>query len=140
MFNLTQKQQVGLARLRETYGVRFIIVFGSTVQDRLHGGSDLDLAVFFQPRESSGGERSDYPFFDLMGELQELFPEREVDLVVLNGADPLLLKQITSECRLLSGDLSAFQQFRIYAFQRYQDYRPYLNREAEVVTRHVQQL
>jgi len=140
MIHLTRMQKEGLHCLRKTYAAQFIVVFGSAVKGNLHTGSDLDIAVFFDPQESYGGERIQYRSLDLMGDLQKLFPEREVDLVTLNGADPLLLKQVTSECRLLSGELSAFQQFRIYAFQRYQDYRPYLHREGNTVTRHVQQL
>lgn len=140
MVTLTRKQRAGLERLRKTYAVRFVIVFGSAVTDRVHTGSDLDIAVFFAPQASAGEERFPYPSLDLMGDLQELFPEQEVDLVVLNGADPLLLKQVTAKCRFLAGDYSAFQQFCTYAFQRYEDYRLYLNREGDAVTRHVRQL
>lgn len=40
--------------------------------------------------------------------LQACFPGREVDLAIINRADPLFLKKITERCRLLNGLCSAF--------------------------------
>lgn len=72
-----------------------------------------------------------------MGALQSLFPDREVDIAFLDRADPLLLRKITENCRLLYGREGDFHQFRIYAFKRYQDHRRYLDLERQFVERSI---
>jgi hypothetical protein len=47
----------------------------------------------------------------------------------------LLLQKIVENCRLLHGATRRFQEFRLYAFHRYQDYRRYLDLERDYVTR-----
>jgi hypothetical protein len=68
-------------------------------------------------------------------ELQELFPAQEVDLAVLNHADPLFLKQVLERCRLLAGSSRRFAELKIYGFKRYQDHRRYLALESRHVRR-----
>lgn len=70
-----------------------------------------------------------------MNALQRLFPGREVDLVVLNRADPLLLKQVLEGCRLLIGSPRQLAELKIYAFRRYQDHRRFLAMERAHVRR-----
>ena len=61
---------------------------------------------------------------------------REVDLAVLNHADPLFLKKVTEQCQLLAGSLARLQRLQVYAFKRYQDHRPFLALERDYVRRH----
>jgi predicted nucleotidyltransferase len=119
-----------LERLVATYGIRLLLQFGSSVTGTLHPHSDLDLAVLLERPELTLDRRA-----ALHHELQRLFPEREVDLVVLNHADPLLLKQVTDHCRLLYGSAAELQRLALHAFKRYQDYRPYLDLERRFVAR-----
>ena len=70
---------------------------------------------------------------DLIADLQALVPDREVDLVVLNRADPLLLKQITDHCELIYGSPRRLDELKLYAFKRYQDHRRYLDLERRFV-------
>ena len=69
----------------------------------------------------------------LGGDLQSLYPDREVDLALLNRADPLFLRKITERCRLLYGAERALYELKMYAFKRYQDHRRYLALEREWV-------
>jgi predicted nucleotidyltransferase len=114
------------------HGVRLLLQFGSTVTGRVHAGSDVDLAVMLDRPPASLLEHG-----ALAADLQALFPDREVDLAVLNHADPLLLKQVVDGCRLLYGDPGALSELRIYAFKRYQDHRSFLAMEREYVRRKV---
>lgn len=70
------------------------------------------------------------PGFDedasLVHDLQPLFPGREIDLAILNHADPLLLRKATESYRLLYGAERDLQDLRLHAFKRYQDHRKYL--------------
>ena len=45
----------------------------------------------------------------------------QVDLVLLNRADPLLLKKITERCALVYGPERRLHELKMYAFKRYQD-------------------
>lgn len=112
------------------HGIVLLLRFGSSVTGRLHERSDIDLAVLLQRVPDSLAAQS-----DLLQDLQQLFPGREVDLAIVNRADPLFLKKITEACRLLYGSPRALQRLNIYAFKRYQDHRRYLEMERRYVER-----
>lgn len=122
-------QRQGLDRIREQHGIRLIIGFGSRVSGVIHEGSDLDIGVLFETGRYS---------LEIFVELDRLFPDCEIDLANLNHADPLFLNETNKNCQLLSGKLLDFQLFRIYAFRRYQDFKPYLKMEAETNLRQLQ--
>jgi hypothetical protein len=64
-----------------------------------------------------------------------LFPEHEVDLAVLDRADPLFLKKVLERCELLAGSPPRLAELKTYAFKRYQDHRRYLKMERDYVRR-----
>ena len=68
----------------------------------------------------------------LAGDLQEVFG-RDVDLSIVEYANPLLLRQIFKEGKLLYGSKSLFLNLSLYAFHRYNDYAPYFKMEARTV-------
>jgi len=119
-----------LDEIARRHGIELIVQFGSSVSGLMHPGSDIDLAVLFRhvPESYAG-------LGDLEADLQALAPEREVDLGVLNRADPLFLKQVMDHARLLYGSRQRFEQMQLYAFRRYQDHRPYLAMERAYVAR-----
>jgi predicted nucleotidyltransferase len=119
-----------LHRIAERHGVVLLLQFGSSVTGTVHARSDVDLAALFD-----GAPRSLTALADLRHALQHLFPGREVDLAVIDHADPLFLRKIMERCRLLHGDPRRFQRLRIYAFKRYQDHRRYLALERQFVAR-----
>ena len=82
-----------VAAVAERAGIDLVILFGSAARGRLRLASDLDIAVrFIQGKPGFETEAR------VAGELhQALRPPRELDLVVLNGASPLLLAQVAAE-------------------------------------------
>ena len=116
----------GLARRR---GIRLMLQFGSTVAGKTHPRSDTDIAVLFE-----SGQVPLRALFEVGEELRDVFPGQEIDLAVLNHADPLFLKQITDRCRLLFGRPRDLAALRLYAFKRYQDYRRFLALERRFVS------
>jgi hypothetical protein len=62
-----------------------------------------------------------------------VFPDRKIDLAILNHADPLFLKQVTDHCRLLHGSEADLRRLKLLAFKRYQDHRKYLDLERRFV-------
>jgi predicted nucleotidyltransferase len=118
-----------------THGIRLLLQFGSTVTGRTHAASDIDLAALLERRPVSLNAHA-----ALVGDLQAAFPGREVDVAVINGADPLFLKKITEQCRLLHGSPRALHELKIYAFKRYQDHRRFLAMERAYVSAKIRSL
>lgn len=119
-----------LAEIARRHDLELIVQFGSSVSGLMHPGSDVDMAVLYRrvPDSYTG-------LGDLDADLQALVPERTVDLAVLNHADPLFLKQVMDDARLLYGSPERFEQMKLLAFRRYQDHRPYLDMERAYVER-----
>jgi predicted nucleotidyltransferase len=125
----------GLKELAQRFGIRVILQFGSTVTGTMHGGSDLDLAVQLDTPAASLET-----ILEMQEALQSRFPGREVDLAILNRADPLFRKKIMEDCRILFGTSQDFARLRLYSFKSYQDFRPYLELERQSVARRLSAL
>jgi predicted nucleotidyltransferase len=119
-----------LSGVCQRHGVVLLLQFGSTVSGPVRPDSDVDLAVLLSDPELSF-ER----FGELQHDVQQLFENREIDLSIINRADPLFLKKILERCQLLYGSARRLQELRIYAFKRYQDHRRYLAMERRYVER-----
>ena len=119
-----------LEQIAHRHGIELILEFGSVVTGQIHPRSDHDLAVLLD-RPALSFEA----LADLRHELQLLHPDHEVDVAIINHADPLFLKKITERCRLLYGSPRRLAELKIYAFKRYQDHRRYLALEREYVHR-----
>lgn len=119
-----------LADLARRHDLALILQFGSTVKGTVHDASDLDIAVLFGRRPPGLDEHG-----AIAQDLRAVFPGREVDLAVLDRADPLFLKQVLENCRLLAGSPRRFAELKIYAFKRYQDHRRFLALERDHVRR-----
>ena len=128
----TALDRVALDRIARRHRVQLILQHGSTVTGAVHAKSDIDLAVLFE-RIPAVTDTS----LELAGQLQQLVPGREVDLVLLNHADPLLLKRVTDACVLLYGSPAALRDLKLYAFKRYQDHRRFLEMERAYVRRRI---
>jgi len=114
----------GLDSLAQRHGIRLLLLFGSTISGQTHAGSDIDLALLLYDSRLNFAARS-----ALHQDLQHLFPQREIDMAILNHADPLFLRKVTEQCRLLFGNPTEFYSLRMYAFRRYQDHRRFLDLE-----------
>jgi predicted nucleotidyltransferase len=117
------------------HGIILLLRFGSSVRGTVHERSDIDLAALLERVPDSLEAHA-----ELLEDLQRLFPGREVDLAILNRADPLFLKKITEACNLVYGSPRALQRLKIYAFKRYQDHRIYLELERRYVERSLEDL
>ena len=119
---------IDLGEMAQRHGIRLLLQFGSTVIGQVHERSDVDLGLLLDDPSLSLGR-----YADLQIDLQTLFPGRKLDLAMLNHADPLFLKQVTDNCRLLHGSEGELRRLKLYAFKRYQDHRRYLDLERRFV-------
>ena len=116
--------QEGLEDIAQKQGIVLVLKFGSSVTGRMHPKSDVDLAILLDRSTITLQEHA-----ELLQSLQSLFPDRELDLALINHADPLFLKKITDNCELLLGPPERLQALKLYAFKRYQDHRRYFELE-----------
>ena len=118
------------AEIAERHDLALLVQYGSTVSGPTHAASDVDIGVLY--------DRPPPSLFDqgaLIEDVQGRFPGREVDLATLDRADPLFLKKVLENCRLLAGSPRRLAELKIYAFKRYQDHRRYLPLERAYVDR-----
>ena len=111
-------------------GIELVVQFGSSVSGLMHKDSDIDLGVLLARVPESLAE-----YADLLADLPALVPDRHVHVAMLNHADPLFLKRILEECRLLYGSAERLHLLELYAFKRYQDHRRFLQMEGAYVDR-----
>jgi hypothetical protein len=111
-----------LSTVCRAHGVRLLLQSDRPCPSR-RTGQRSRLAVLLDRRPASLGA-----YGALASDFQALVSDRDVDLV-LNGSDPLFLKQITDQCRLLYGATRALDELTIRAFKRYQDRRRFLATE-----------
>ena len=124
-----------LEEIARRFGVELMIEFGSVVSGHVHDHSDHDIAVLL--------DRPSLRFEELAAlkhELRALDGDREVDVAIINHADPLFLRKLTEHCRLLYGSPRRLAELKMYAFKRYQDHRRYLPLEREYVERTLRRL
>ena len=98
-------------------------VFGSTVTARARADSDIDVAVLVD--ESVRRSRMLAYRLDLMADLGAALHRRDVDIVVLNEAPPLLAHRVLSRGKLLfERSRSARVRFQVRTAARYLDLVP----------------
>lgn len=98
-------------------GLRLVVAFGSQVGGELPAadGSDLDVAVL------DGEEYAWRRFSEIYRALAAVFGEYELDLALLNRADPLFRFQIFRTAERLYGDSHLFCEQQCYAHKAYVD-------------------
>jgi predicted nucleotidyltransferase len=109
-----------VSRRRE---IQAAYIFGSVASGRVRPDSDIDIAVLVGERFQSA-DRLKYRL-DLMTDLGSSLKRRDVDVVVLNEASPLLAHRVLSKGILIferSG--SARVRFQVETASRYLDLVP----------------
>jgi uncharacterized protein len=122
---LAKIQEKKIKIIAKKYRIKMILVFGSFANGKTHKESDLDIGISIMKKLTLDQDLS------LIRELSVVFGQ-EVDLAVINHANPLLLHQIAMNSILIYGAKSAFDAFKLYAFHRYNDYAPFFKLEAEL--------
>lgn len=113
-----------VALLEERFGLAALFVFGSEAAGTQHRGSDLDLAALFRrPPEALA-------LLDAQTDIEEI-AGRDVDLVDLGAASPILARQVLRHGRCVFGpDAPELARFEATLPGRYEDLKR-LRAEAE---------
>ncbi|MEK9133010.1 MAG: nucleotidyltransferase domain-containing protein [Patescibacteria group bacterium] len=110
--------QHDLQKLAKKYKLDFMVLFGSTSKDTTHAKSDVDIAINTKYKMNLSKELA------LRSALFKIF-KKEIDLVFIKEASPLLLGEIASDGRFLCGNRQKFLNFRVISMMRFIDFGPY---------------
>lgn len=110
-------------KIRQKYGLFIVLLHGSRLTGKVHSKSDLDLAILRKDI------KSEISYSELNAEFIRLFDFMDIDITDLTTADPLLLYAITRNSKLLSGNIKVYDKLLLKAFQKYNDYLPFLRDE-----------
>ena len=122
---ITRAQNRKIAELAKKFQLKLIVVFGSFAFGKQQKNSDLDIAIL-GIKDVSFNEH-----VELINEFSLIF-NKEVDLTILNKANPLLLYQVSKNPILLYGDKRELLKFKLSAFKTYHDYAPYFEMERKL--------
>ncbi len=121
---ITREKKQKINKIAKKYGLKLVLLFGSFANGKTHKDSDLDIAIM-------GGKKIDFEKqIKLANNFSQIF-KRDIDLSIINTANPLLLFQISKNARIIFGSELDFYKFRLHAFHRYNDYLPYFKMEED---------
>ena len=106
-----------LKKLGRKYKIQLMVVFGSYLTEQFTAESDLDLAI-----QTTDAELIKEHKLDILAEISKLCDHREIDLILLNQADPLLKFQVAREGKLVyETETGLFNSFKVQAMNEHQD-------------------
>jgi predicted nucleotidyltransferase len=118
----------------QKFGIRLIVLFGSVVRGATHAESDIDLGVLTS-RPLTFNQR-----LKLWGALSPLF-NIEVDLVVLNHANPVLAFEVASTGDLLfENKPNTWDNWKSFSFRQYWDTEKFRNDLSRFITRRAEEM
>jgi len=99
----------------------FSYIFGSYAQGSIRGNSDIDIAIYLKKDIDID------TYLEIKMNLSEVL-KREVDLVILNNAPPLLKYEIyKNNILLFSRDKTLESKYKVKTLFEYSDIKRYLN-------------
>lgn len=119
---ITRGQKLKIEKIAKKFQLKLAVIFGSFVNGKNRENSDLDVAVLGLRGVSFSGQ------IDLTNELSLIF-NKNIDLSILNNANPLLLFEASKNSILLYGSRGEFAKFKLRAFNAYNDYAPFFEME-----------
>ncbi|KKP78198.1 MAG: hypothetical protein A2271_04320 [Candidatus Moranbacteria bacterium RIFOXYA12_FULL_35_19] len=122
---ISKEQKLKTAEIAKKQKLKLVVIFGSFASGKNRKDSDLDLGVLSEKEISFEKQVA------LINEFSQIF-KKNVDLSVLNRANPLLLFEASKNPILLFGKKKEFFEFRLHAFHAYNDYQPFFKLENEL--------
>lgn len=107
--------------LMEDEDIIFAYIFGSYSRDSIRRNSDIDIAIYLKDSMDT------YEYLDMKMKLSEAL-KREVDLIILNDATPLLRYEIyKNNILLFTRDKSVESRYKVKTLFEYNDMKRYLD-------------
>ncbi len=117
-----EKIKLIVKNLAQKYHLSLVVLFGSQVSGKTHAKSDTDIAYM------SETQMKPYDVAKMQLELIQYLKIRNIELIDLHNAPPLLLREIARQSiALYEKDQSRFARLKIYAIKRYMEAKPLLD-------------
>lgn len=120
--------KLNIKNLAKKYNLSLLVLFGSMATSKNHVGSDVGFA-YKRARELSMKDE-----LQLRHDLMRIF-HKEVDLVFIPKASPLLLKEIALKGRLICGKKKDFDELKVYGMKCFIDFEPYFRLREQILTK-----
>lgn len=117
-----------LNKLIKEYKIKLIYIFGSYAKGKNDKNSDLDIAVLLEK------EYDPLDKLRLIGDLTDIFKRNDIDLVVLNEANPVLRHQVIKYGKLVyREDEDVKVNFEVRVLSVYMDMEPFRRTQMEYI-------
>lgn len=114
--------------LVQKYGIKLLYVFGSYAKGSNNKNSDIDIAVLVDDNYK--------PMYKLnmIGDLTSIFKRDDIDLVILNGANPVLRHQVIKYGKIIYEEsLEEKVIFEAKVLSVYMDMEPFRRTQMEFI-------
>jgi len=130
--DLIKFNKKSLLDIAKKYDLNFLALFGSRANDTAREDSDYDLLYSSKKTMDYGDE------VGLIDDLAREFKSAKIDLVSVNNASPLLLKEVYANSIVLAEPtVNSYDEFMIYAFMVYVEAKPLFRMKEEYLARHI---
>ena len=120
---LEKRQKQKIEEIAKKYRLKLILLFGSRATGKIHKKSDFDVSYLPEKNLSYDDE------IDINFQFTNIFKHDRVDTVNMQKAPPLLLYAIFNKCFILfKKDDLIFPTYRAYAFKKYFEIKPFLEK------------
>lgn len=121
--DITEKQTQKIEEIAKKYSLKLILLFGSQTTGKTREESDFDVAYLPENNLSYDDE------IDINLQFTYIFRHDRVDTVDMRKAPALLLYAIFRQCLILfKKDDLIFPTYRAYAFKKYIEAKPFLEK------------
>jgi len=134
--DLSETQKYHIAKIAQKYSLELILLFGSRIRNKkfLHRESDFDVA-YLSKRNLDLMEEA-----KLICDLMPIFKSDKVDLVNLKRSDPLLMKQVFDNHKVLfCQNPKIYLLYQIYAMKRFIEAKPLFDLTEESIKHFIKQ-
>lgn len=116
MFQIDDKTKSKIEKLAKKYRLSLVVLFGSQATGKTHSRSDVDMAFLSEAVMDLND------IVKMQMEFSKELRIKNLEMVAMNGAHPLLLKQVARKSLLLyEKERSMFARFKIYALKRFME-------------------
>lgn len=131
---ITKEQKKQIQKIGKQHHLDFIILYGSQAKGTAGALSDVDIAVY----RRGGIDAKEY--FEIFSHFFKIFKTNELDVKLVNKADPLFRYYVIRDGVLLYGDIVDYLDFKAYAIRDYKESRSLFRLEDLLVRKHQKEL
>ena len=127
---MEEKIKKRLMKIFEDYELTLLIIFGSYNSDNFNKDSDIDLGVKVKKPDQILKNRN-----KILDKISSIFDYRDIDLVLLNYAEPLIKYKIACEGKVIyEKEKGLFEKFQVRAMSDHNDAKKFYMLDKKQIT------